>query len=297
MKNTVFFLSVLASCSLFGAVPSYETLICHRGESFDAPENTLPAYKMAVERGFGFECDIYLTKDGRIITFHDGSLTRTTGGACKKSCGEVTWDEVSQIDVGSWGKWKDSKFAGTRTALLEEVLELARDGRKIYVEIKTGPKIVPYIKDVLAKQTKATPKNIVFISFNASSCAEVKKLMPEYPVYFLIGNGFKPKDGEWRPWTAEEIIEKTKDAKADGVDICYYTKAHTAEFIEKVHQAGLGFHVWTVDNAFYTKEAFARGADTLTTNCAKRQLDEISAEAIKAYYERLAQDAEKKAKN
>lgn len=55
--------SLLAG-SVFAAEPAFDTLIAHRGESVDAPENTLPAYRMAVERGFGFECDVYLSSDG-----------------------------------------------------------------------------------------------------------------------------------------------------------------------------------------------------------------------------------------
>lgn len=82
----------------------YDTLIAHRGESFDAPENTLHAYKMAVERGFGFECDVYLSKDGRVFTFHDRDLKRTTAGANTNKCADVTWDEISKLDVGGWGK-------------------------------------------------------------------------------------------------------------------------------------------------------------------------------------------------
>ena len=56
----------ISALHLSAAVPGYSTLIAHRGESFDAPENTLPAYNTAVERGFGFECDIYLSSDGRL---------------------------------------------------------------------------------------------------------------------------------------------------------------------------------------------------------------------------------------
>ena len=51
--------ALLAGCATV-AQPDYDTLIAHRGESKDAPENTLPAYQMAVDRGFGFECDVYL---------------------------------------------------------------------------------------------------------------------------------------------------------------------------------------------------------------------------------------------
>ena len=87
---------------------------------------------------------------------------------------------ISQLDVGSWGQWAGSQYAGTRPALLEEVLELARDGRYIYVEVKPGAEIVPYIKDVFEAQANATPSNVLFISFNVSSCRALTEQMPDY---------------------------------------------------------------------------------------------------------------------
>ena len=150
MKIATLVLQAIAIAALAGCAtvskPGYDTLIAHRGESKDAPENTLPAYKLAVERGFGFECDLYLSKDGRVFTFHDSNLKRTTDGANSSKCSEVTWaDTLSKLDVGSWGKWRDSKFAGTPPALLEDVLALAKNGRRIYLEIKAGPEILPVI--------------------------------------------------------------------------------------------------------------------------------------------------------
>ena len=142
MKKLIAYAVFYAVTAADAAVPGYSTLISHRGESFDAPENTLPAFRTAVERGFGFECDVYLSKDGKVYTFHDRNLRRTTNGVNTNSCADVTWDEVSKLDVGNWGVWKGSKFAGTRPALLEEVLKLARNGRYIYVEVKNGPEIV-----------------------------------------------------------------------------------------------------------------------------------------------------------
>ena len=248
MKILLASLAVTIAVSLEAAVPSHSTLISHRGESLDAPENTLPAYKTAVERGFGFECDVYLSKDGRVFTFHDTNLRRTTNGANTNACADVTWDEVSRLDVGSWGKWKDSKFAGTRPALLEEVLELAREGRFIYVEVKPGPEIVPYIKDIFAKQTKA------------------------YKVYWLTG-GCRGRGKDAVPIKANAIISTLKRIEADGVDCRYHPDFTTPEFIAAIKKAGFEFHAWTVDDLSETIEVFRRGADSVTTNCAKKQLD------------------------
>ena len=259
--------------ALNAASPGYETLIAHRGESADAPENTLPAYKMAVERGFGFECDVYLSKDGRVFTFHDKDLTRTTAGANTNKCADVTWDEISRLDVGGWGKWKGSKYSPTRPALLEEVLELARNGRWIYVEVKPGPEIVPAIKRVFPSQSHATADNTLFISFNAETCKALKTMMPEYKVFWITSSKRKIDDGTWQPVTAEYIVATLKQCGADGVDCHFDKRIATAGLIKAVKSAGYEFHVWTVDDYGDMLEAFSRGVDTVTTNCARKQLD------------------------
>ena len=254
------------------ATIGYDTLISHRGESVDAPENTLPAYRTAVERGFGFECDIYLSADKRLFTFHDSNLKRTTGGASTENCVEASWsDTISKVNVGGWGKWKGSKFDPTRPALLEEVLELARDGRRIYVEVKGDePEWVPYIKDTLAGQKMANPGNVLFITFGERVCAELKRQMPEYKTYWLTG--FR-RSGK-KPVTAEYLIGKLRQTGADGVDCRYDSSVVTEELISAVRAAGCEFHVWTVDSLDKALEAFRRGAQTVTTNCAKKLLDE-----------------------
>ena len=278
MKKTILVASLLFAGSLLAAVPSKATFISHRGESVDAPENTLPAYKTAVSRGFGFECDIYLSADKKVFTFHDGTLTRTTAGACKKKCAAANWEtEISKVDVGGWGKWKGSKFSPTRPALLEEVLDLAVDGRQIYVEVKPGPEIVPYIKDIFKKQTKANEKNTLFISFNKETCSELKEFMPEYKVYWLTDatRGSK-KAKTLRGVTAKEVIATLRSIKADGVDIQFDPRYITAAFIKEIRAAGFECHVWTVDKLEKSLLAFNRGAQTVTTNCAQKQLDEFS---------------------
>jgi len=262
------------------AGPAKDTFIAHRGESVDAPENTMPAYKTAVERGFGFECDIYLSSDKRVFTFHDGTLTRTTAGASTKKCSEASWaDEISKLDVGGWGKWKGSKFQGTRPALLEELLDLAVDGRYIYVEVKPGPEIVPYIKEIFDRQKKATPKNVLFISFNRTSCKRLKELMPEYKVYWLCGAYTKGKDGQKLARPPEDIVKVLKATGADGVDISFDPAVHDKEFVKAIRGQGFEFHVWTIDKLSKSLQAFAAGAQTVTTNCAKKQLDEFAASA------------------
>jgi len=272
---------LLAGCAALPPImkPGHNTFICHRGESDDAPENTLPAYKMAAERGFGFECDVYLSKDGRCYTFHDPNLKRTTAGADSRLCREVTWAEVSKLDVGGWGRWKGSYYVGTRPALLEEVLALARDGRWIYIEIKSGPEIVPVIKKILEGQTKAHAGNVLFISFKTEVCAEVKRLLPDYRVYWITKARYPkkgPKKGAAK--SAEDVIATLESCGANGVDMQFTPELHSADFIRRIHEAGYAFHVWTVDDPKLSKLAFERGAETVTTNCAQKQMEVLKDE-------------------
>jgi glycerophosphoryl diester phosphodiesterase len=280
MKIATLVLQTIAIAALAGCAtvskPGYDTLIAHRGESKDAPENTLPAYKLAVERGFGFECDLYLSKDGRVFTFHDPDLKRTTGGANKSKCADVTWeDTLSKLDVGSWGKWKDSQYAGTRPALLEDVLALAKNGRRIYLEIKSGPEIVPYIKEIFAKQKIATPENALFICFDPEVCAKLNELMGEYKVYWLCTAWFQDeKKRPLVPRSPASIIEKLREIGADGVDINFDKRIVDSNFVAEINAAGYELHVWTVDQLDDALLAFARGALTVTTNCSKKLLEE-----------------------
>ena len=271
----------LAGCASLKE-PAYDTLISHRGESKDAPENTMAAFRTAVERGFGFECDVYLSKDKELFTFHDVNLARTTGGVHKERCTEASWkDTLSKVNVGGWGRWKGSKFDPSRPALLSEVLALARDGRYIYVEIKDNePSWAPYIKAEIEKAKNVNPGNVLFITFGQRIAAALKREMPEYRTYWLTGcrrriPGVADR-GKWPVVTAEEVVATLRRLGVDGVDIGFDPSIIDAEYVNKVKAAGFSFHVWTVDDIETAKAAFAVGADTLTTNRAKGLLEEYN---------------------
>ena len=265
------------------AVPGYATLIAHRGESVDAPENTLPAYRLACSRGFGFECDVYLSSDKRVFTYHNSSipLVQSDGSKKETACSAACWEsQISKHDITceegkGLEKFKD-RFSPTYPALLSDVLKLARNGRWIYVEIKPGPEIVPYVKEIFEKQSVATPENTLFISFNIETVKALKKQMGEYKVYWLspIRNGWSASD---RPKTSDEILARLKETGADGIDLQWDKTIVTEAFVSAIRDAGYEFHVWTVDSLDEAVIAFSRGVQTVTTNCAKKLLDGYSA--------------------
>ena len=75
--------------------------IAHRGLSAEAPENTLPAFRLAKEQGFSsVETDIRFTKDGVPVCLHDGSIDRTSNGSGEVA--DMTLEELRQYDFGAW---------------------------------------------------------------------------------------------------------------------------------------------------------------------------------------------------
>lgn len=72
--------------------------------------------------------------------------------------------------------------------------------------------------------------------------------------------------------TAKDVVDAMRETGADGVDCHYAPDVVTAEMVSGVRNAGYEFHVWTVDRLEDTEEAFARGVQTVTTNCAEAQL-------------------------
>jgi glycerophosphoryl diester phosphodiesterase len=234
--------------------------ISHRGESMRAPENTMAAFREAVEKGAdGFECDVYLTRDNQIVCLHDGTAKRTGGLDVKPS--QATLAELQALDAGSW---KGPQFKGERMPTLDEALALARDGFEIYVEIKCGTEILPRLAEVIAAEPKATPERVLFICFNAEVIAAVRRQFPAYRAYWLTATGPR-KDGKPGP-TIEQIIAKAKACQASGVDM-QDSVAITPDFIRTVKEAGLSAHIWTVNREPRSRALADMGVETITSDC------------------------------
>jgi glycerophosphoryl diester phosphodiesterase len=97
--------------------------VAHRGHSIAYPENTLEAFRKAIELGVEMiECDVNITRDGKLVMMHDSTLDRTTSGTGRVS--ESTWEEIQRLDAG--GKFKP-EFAGARVPSAEETLLLFKE--------------------------------------------------------------------------------------------------------------------------------------------------------------------------
>ena len=110
----------------------YPLVIAHRGGGGLAPENTLASFRQASSIGAdAIELDVRLTRDRRVVVFHDRRIDRTTAG--KGPVGTFTLEELKSLDVGSWF---GPQFRGERVPTLEEVFEALPADFLIYVEMK-----------------------------------------------------------------------------------------------------------------------------------------------------------------
>lgn len=253
--------SLLAAFLLAGSVSAVE-IVAHRGASHDAPENTLAAQKLAWKQNADVvETDIWLTKDGKLIVSHDKNAKRTAGRDVVVT--ESTQAELRELDAG---KWKSPEFAGEKLPTLDEQLALIPAGKRIFVEIKDGPHLVPELVRCL-ERAKQSPKTIEIISFNYESLKECRQLLPGYKTQYLVGHpapNAKTPPKKRQP-TLDEIIAEAKVAKLTGLDL-QHTWPLTPADTKKIKDAGLELHVWTVDDVAIAKHWIGLGVASITTN-------------------------------
>lgn len=151
----------------------------HRGDTYNAPENTMPAFELALEAGFDYiETDPQLTLDGVIVLMHDNTINRTCrnfdGSEIEKaiSVSEITYEELCKYDAGiAFGE----KYKGTKVPKLEELLAIC-EGKAVTVALDKKiltEKIDALIDVVLKYKTK--------VSFSTSDAARIEKIQSRIP--------------------------------------------------------------------------------------------------------------------
>jgi|TARA_B110000495_G_C23039042_1_gene621940 glycerophosphoryl diester phosphodiesterase len=127
-------------------------IIAHRGLDETYPENTLTAFKAALEKGMAIEIDVRGTKDDELIVLHDDTVDRTTDGEGRVA--QMTLTEVKALDAGSW--WGE-EFAGERIPTLMETFDVVKEfgttETTLIIEMKTlDPGCISKICDGLAER-------------------------------------------------------------------------------------------------------------------------------------------------
>jgi glycerophosphoryl diester phosphodiesterase len=258
MKRSVCTFIIVTQALLGTSMGFAVEIIGHRGASHDAPENTLASFKLGYQqKADADELDIYLTKDGKIIVIHDGNTARTTGVTNKVAM--QTFDELRRLDAGQFGQWKGKGFS-EKLPSLDEVLALIPEGRRLFIEIKCGPEVLPELGRVL-KRAARKPEQTVLIGFGYETMRQAKAALPNLQALWLVGAEGKPR--KYAP--VEGLIEKAKAAKLDGLDLDSGFPIDS-DFVQKVHGAGLKLYTWTVDDSEVARKESAAGVEGITTN-------------------------------
>ncbi|MBQ8144291.1 MAG: glycerophosphodiester phosphodiesterase [Butyricicoccus sp.] len=153
--------------------------LAHRGFSGLYPENSPIAFEAAVEKTncHGFESDVHLTKDGRVVVMHDPNVDRTSNGTGYIK--DMTYEELLQLDIGSW---KGEEFAGQHIWTWIELLDFCKQTKKVInLEIKDYEVFYEgLIPQVIREVEQMQMQDMVFLSsFNHLTMEATKRLNPE----------------------------------------------------------------------------------------------------------------------
>lgn len=227
----------------------------HRGASAYCPENTMAAFRKALElRATGIETDVQRTADGRLVLIHDESLKRTAGDP--RLVKDIRYDELTLLDAGSWF---DPPFSNERVPSLDHLLELVKQTDIVLnLELKNG--IVPYPgmeeEVIQAVRSHGLSEQVVISSFNHYSLALCKQLAPE------IRTGILYMEGLYRPWDYASLL------KADALHA--YKFAVLPEWVEEAAAHGVVYHPFTVNEEEEMERLLAFGVSGIITDYPDR---------------------------
>lgn len=225
----------------------------HRGSLTEAPENTLPAIKKAIDHhALAIELDVQLTKDKHLVVIHDQKLNRFNRefpGFIK----DYTLAEIKQIDVGSSFS---PEYKGTTLATLEEILEICPNDIILNIEIKNIPVIYDGIETILLDCLKTHNRldHIIISSFDHVALENMQKLDPTLPLgllfYYRILN----------PW------EYAKHCGLNISSVHPHVSYTDKQLIDSFHELGCKVYPYTVNDEKQYKQLIELGVDGVFSN-------------------------------
>ena len=228
-------------------------IFAHRGDFAHAPENTLPSFEQALQKGAdGVELDVKLTSDGQVIVIHDSAVDRTTNG--KGRVASLPLEDIRKLDAGNWF---NEKFAGTKVPLLEEVFEVVSKDKLINIELTnySSPRDGLAIKVCALIQRHNNHRQIIFSSFFSSNLKIAAQTLPEIPRGLLAMPGLV---GLW--------------ARSFGFMFGNYQALHphisntSKQQMQRAHRVKRRIHVWTVNSPEEINQLKEWGADGIITD-------------------------------
>jgi len=224
-------------------------IIGHRGGVSGYPENTLAAFKKAVELGAdGVEFDVHLTKDGEIVVIHDESIERTMNGS-----GLVKDHTLAELRAMNVGEFFSRDFKEQKIPTLREVLEVVKDLEIINIELKNYLVYPNFEEKVLKLVNEFEIRDKVIISsFNHYSLEKIKKIQPTIKTGALM---------------VAKIINPADYVFKRGFDTLHMNFLTVdQEIIEKAHFMGLKICAYTVNYSESAADLLEMGVDMIITD-------------------------------
>lgn len=224
-------------------------IIAHRGGRAWAPENTLAAFRRALESGVhGIELDVQRCASGELVVIHDEEISRTTNGfGLVRDC---TLEELQRLSAGLW---YDDEFGEERVPTLAAVLELLAGKCELNIELKNTPIAYPGMEDELLELLDGYPvQTLIISSFDHKLMATVHALAPHLKIA-LLGSAV--------------FLDVKQTATAIGAT--YFHPEFDClrpDIVEEAHLAGLKVNVWTCNDVAKWRHCVKMGVDGIITD-------------------------------
>lgn len=216
--------------------------VAHRGFSSVAPENTMAAFLMAMERPEvqWMELDVQLSRDGVPVIIHDFTVDRTTNG--KGLVRETDWADLQRLDAGVW---KNKSYKGERIPLLSELLDRSCGRVRLNIELKTQGDMYPGLPAAVIHEVRKRhmQNDVVITSFEPAALIEVKKLAPEFQTGLII---------DARPG---DLLTVLRQMNCTFLSIGYTNVDKS--LMNEMRSAGIRVMAWTVDDKSIMKKLAA----------------------------------------
>ncbi|MBK7820108.1 MAG: glycerophosphodiester phosphodiesterase [Tessaracoccus sp.] len=232
----------------------------HRGASAYAPENTIPAFELALSMGAdGIELDVQRSADGQVVVIHDVTINRTSNGVGKVV--SLSFEELRRCDFSNG-------FPGRRNVkipTLREVLELCRPTNvTVNIELKNGEELYPGLENDALRVVRdaGMVDRVVFSSFNHYSLANLRGRVGPENLALLIS------DGLYDPW----LYAKSFGAGAINPD---YRALQMPGYVWYAHEVGVKVNAWTVNDEATVRWLASLGVDAVITNLPDQAADAL----------------------
>lgn len=232
-------------------------LICHRGASKYAPQNTIPAFLKAVElKADGVEFDVHLTKDKELVVCHDYNIKETSNGRGRIK--DYTLKELKQFDFGINFS---PEFKNTQIPTLKEVLDIVKDFKIINIELKSQDELNEELAKRVINEVKlySFTGDVVFSSFDL----ELVKTIKSADNTLKVGALFSPSD-----FSRESKINKSIDfVKQNNFQTIHpHMRNIKKNHVNKCHENGVMVNVWGANSYDGIKRMLDIGCDSIITD-------------------------------